>query len=155
MFYELRFGDERNFTVLTFFKSYFATKSNKVTCNAFIKFLSALVELCTFNKRHENVVVLVSKTNESVNNCRIVNCSQFVDFVCRVFEFFVPVKTPFKFFNLHTVLRKKSCDFSFKNLSRQRILNGVRQLVNLKIKFYFFSFFHLSKIRNCRLKTVD
>ena len=104
MLYKLRFGDERNNTVITLFKCYFATKSNKVTCNTFIKFLFAFVELGTFNERNENVVVLVGKANESMYNCRIMNCSQFLDFVCGVFEFFVLVKTPCKFFNLLTVI---------------------------------------------------
>jgi len=49
MLNELGLGNKGNYAVIIFFKRKFASKSNKITSNAFIKLILSFVECCTFN----------------------------------------------------------------------------------------------------------
>lgn len=58
-----------------------------------------------------------------MNNCRVVNRCQFVNFVFRVLKFFVSLKYPVLSFNLSAVFKINMCHFGIKNLTSYLILN--------------------------------
>ncbi len=88
-----------------------------------------------------------------MNNCWVVYCRQFVNFICRIIKFSAPIKYPVRFSNLFCFNRIKSCHFCVKNLTRYRILNRIRQLINLEISFYIWQSIHPIKVQNLSQKS--
>ena len=66
----------------------------------------------------------------------------------------MPVKNSVSFFYLFDVLNQNLFDIGVENLISYRILDGIRQLINLNANLYFFCFFHSARIQSKCLKCL-
>ena len=69
MFYQGCFGIKCKETLISFINRYFTSISNKISRNTLINFVFVLIEFCTLNEVHENMVLLVLNTDKSLNDC--------------------------------------------------------------------------------------
>ncbi len=91
-------------------------------------------------------------TQKSLNNIWIVGYCEFKNLSVVIIQFLFPVEVPSTFCcYFFKVSQCQSTNLSLKTITRNCVLDRVRQFVNNKIKLYCLIFFHSSKLQKPKL----
>jgi hypothetical protein len=83
-----------------------------------------------------------------LNDFRIIPDHKFVSFPVTEFQLLLPIKLPGGSVYLFEVLTKQLKNVGVENIARNRILNGIGQLVDFNVNLYFLLYCHLPKVQN-------
>ena len=122
MFYKCRFSIKSKKAFITFIHRNLTRKSNEVSRNAKVNFAFPFVECSAFNQVHKNMILFVLKAYKALNNGRIIDCCQLINFFGFVFKLCMPIKLPLIFYYLFCVRFSKPDYLSVKYLTCRGVL---------------------------------